>query len=114
MGSWKALGLYGLPAMFFQSKWETVSKLFAIGLEMCLEPLIWSIKWTIHSCLLFLKWTNLEDFSQFKPIGLCNVLYKLITKIVASRFKDMMGKLISQTQSSFVPGRQTIDNILIA
>ena len=46
-------------------------------------------------------------------MGLCNVTYKMITKILASRLKECMPKLISQTQSSFVPGRQNSDNILV-
>lgn len=55
-----------------------------------------------------------ENFTQFGPIRLCNMSYKLVTKILALRLKEVMPKLISQNQCSFVPGTQTSDNILIA
>ncbi|XP_016169125.1 uncharacterized protein LOC107611741 [Arachis ipaensis] len=57
---------------------------------------------------------NTEKLNHFWPIGLCNVLYKLVTKIIVQRLKVVMAKLISASQCAFVPGRQSTDNILIA
>ena len=55
-----------------------------------------------------------ESFVNFRPIGLCNVTYKLVTKTIATRMKDIMQKLISDTQCNFLLGRQSADNILVA
>lgn len=54
-----------------------------------------------------------ELASQFRPIRLCNVIYKIITKCIVNRIKPMMPHLTSYTQTSFVPGRQITDNIVI-
>ena len=54
-----------------------------------------------------------ENLSHFGRIGFCNVKYKLVTKTLATRLKEFMPTLISQCQSSFVPSRQSSDNILI-
>ncbi|XP_021835438.2 uncharacterized protein [Spinacia oleracea] len=54
-----------------------------------------------------------EMVTQFRPIGLCNIVYKIATKIIVNRLKQVLPSLISPTQCSFVPHRQIIDNEII-
>ncbi|KAG8381209.1 hypothetical protein BUALT_Bualt06G0098400 [Buddleja alternifolia] len=57
----------------------------------------------------------LSSYSRFimKPISLCNVLYKIITKTITLRLRDLMDELVSPNQSSFIKGRNTHDNIIV-
>ena len=51
---------------------------------------------------------------NYKPISLCNIVYKIVTKVIVARLRPYLDKLISPLQAAFVPGRKGIDNAIIA
>ena len=60
------------------------------------------------------KKNNASNIHDFRPISLVGSLYKILAKVLANRLKVVLDQLISESQNSFVGGRQILDSVLIA
>lgn len=114
MGALKAPGPDGYHAMFFQSQWHTIGDSICRFIKDCFKDpsKINGINYT--NVVLIPKIENPDTLKHFRLIALCNVIYKAITKIIANRLKPLLRDLISPTQCSFISGRHSSDNMIIA
>ena len=114
MKAMTAPGPDGMPPLFFKSFWNTVGQDVTAA---CLSVLnTGSFPPNINHTFLTLipKNKSPERPTDFRPISLCNVLYKIISKAMANRLKKCIPKLVSESQRAFMSDRLISNNILIA
>lgn len=58
------------------------------------------------------KKDNPRFVSAYRPISLCNVCFKIVTKIIANRLKSVLPKLIGREQVRFISDQCSFDNII--
>lgn len=109
----KAHGLDGFNAQFYQRTWSITGR-EVISFVKNLQQ-TYGMPPGIAEALLVLipKVECPSKIREYRPISLCNVIYKLITEVIANMLKDVWSVLISSNQASFVPRRQSIDNVLV-
>ena len=59
------------------------------------------------------KTNNPKKMADFRPISLCNVVYKIISKTIANRFKALLPNIISENQNVFTSDKLITDNMLV-
>lgn len=114
MGDLKAPGADGMPALFYNQFWDIVGadvvkevRNFLTGGDI-LEG------WNDTVVVLIPKLPHPERLKDLRPISLCNVIYKIVSKVLSNRLKVILPEIISVNQSAFVPGRLITDNVLLA
>ena len=60
------------------------------------------------------KKNNAVSFNDYRPISLCNLIYKLVSKVIANRLKPFLEKGLSAEQLGFLKGRRIQDAIATA
>ncbi|XP_060964627.1 uncharacterized protein LOC133033648 [Cannabis sativa] len=110
----KSPGPDGMNPKFFQKYWHIVGPdVIACVREFFLnEGMPEGLNDT--NIVLIPKKKKPDQMSELRPISLCNVVAKVITKVLANRLKGILNRIISLNQSAFIPGRLITDNIMVS
>ncbi|XP_010474601.1 PREDICTED: uncharacterized protein LOC104754160 [Camelina sativa] len=110
----KCPGPDGMTGFFFQQFWDVIGEDIVNMVKTFFQSgkLEKDINRT-NICLIPKKLKAVK-LAEFRPISLSNVVYKIISKVMAKRLTSLLPDIISETQAAFIKGRLITDNILIA
>ncbi|KAL9687380.1 hypothetical protein QQ045_031781 [Rhodiola kirilowii] len=114
LGPLKAPSIDGFPALFYQRFWEKIKS--SVVREVNVFWAEGRLNENINRTLITLipKKKDAERIEDWRPISLCTVAVKIITKILASRLHHILDQVISPFQSAFIKGRIITDNFIVA
>ncbi|KAL0439752.1 UNVERIFIED_CONTAM: hypothetical protein Slati_2458200 [Sesamum latifolium] len=114
MYPYKSSGRDGMSLVFYQKYWHIVGpKITSFVLEFLNHGRLDS-RFNYTYIVLIPKCDSPETMSHLCLISLCNIFYKIASKMLANRLKLSLHSIISESQSAFIPGRLISDNVLVA
>lgn len=104
----------GLPVLFFQHFWSIIHEDVIHAILVFLRT-GYLLKDFNHTLITLSPKSDLpQSIKDFRPISLCNVFQKIISKVLVNRLQPILQDLIAPTQNGFIKGRSINDNIFLA
>lgn len=110
----KSLGPDGMTPRFFQKNWSMVQADVIHLVQQFFQTGVLPVGINHTHIVLIPKKAHPMTMGEFQPISLCNVVYKVISKVLANRLKVFLPSIISANQSAFLPGRLISDNVVVS
>ncbi|KAL6509176.1 hypothetical protein OROGR_022486 [Orobanche gracilis] len=114
IGDASAPGADGFTAKFYKCSWHIIGSdiIDAIQDFFLNGRLLKSLNASLITLIPKSQTTN--SIRDYRPIACCNVLYKIISKVITNRLGKVMQYLTGDEQAAFVPGRYIHDNTILA
>ncbi|KAJ8421769.1 hypothetical protein Cgig2_000946 [Carnegiea gigantea] len=109
----KSPGPDGFSSGFFKSSWNSTGPLVCALVKHFFQIGYMPLFISATKLIVLPKVAHPQRASDFRPISCCNILYKVISKLLCSRLKSVLPSLINQSQGAFVQGREILYNVLI-
>jgi hypothetical protein len=95
IGDLKGPGLDGVSSIFYKKFWDDVGEIFSKEVLDVLHQGTMPESWNDKCVVLIPKVDDLESMNNSRPISLCNVVYKIVSKMLANWLKQILPKIIS-------------------
>ncbi|XP_074305781.1 uncharacterized protein LOC141641002 [Silene latifolia] len=109
----KAPGPDGFTSQFFKDAYEVVGNDLIEAVQEFFNSGKMLKQVNATTLTLIPKKVRPESVADFRPIACCNVIYKVISKVICNRLARVLPSIVSENQSAFIKGRDIVDNILI-
>lgn len=109
----KSPGPDGFSGIFYRNYWSIVKTRVTKFVQECfrLRHVPHSFKSTF--IVLIPKQQNPNNFSHYRPISLCNYVYKVVSRIIVERMRGAMGRIVSQNHGAFLERRWIAENTVL-
>ncbi|KAI3377340.1 hypothetical protein L3Q82_008544, partial [Scortum barcoo] len=111
--SGKAPGIDGLPVDFYKSFWSVLGEDLLEVFNDCLERGRLPLSCRRAVITLLPKKGDLQELKNWRPVSLLCTDYKIMSKVLASRLREVMASIIHPDQTYCVPGRLISDNVTL-
>lgn len=110
----KSPGPDGYTTEFYKSVWHIIGKDFTIAIQSFF--IMGFLPKMINSTILPLipKRKEEKEMKDYRPISCCNVIYKVISKLLANRLKSILPEMIAPNQTAFIKDRLLMENLRLA
>ncbi|GKD91967.1 putative RNA-directed DNA polymerase, eukaryota, reverse transcriptase zinc-binding domain protein, partial [Tanacetum coccineum] len=109
----KAPGPDGYSFAFVKKYWGTIQKDLYDFVNLFFASCVMPNGANSSFFTLIPKVNNPTLITDFRPISLIGIHYKIIAKILANRLSKVIDKIVSKEQSAFIAGRQILDGPVI-
>ncbi|CAA0815635.1 Unknown protein [Striga hermonthica] len=111
--SYSAPGPDGFPAAFYKKFWQHIGSDVCEFIRTIFANGHFRASLGFSYLCLILKITTPLTIKDYRPISLCNVIYKFVTKVILYRLRPILVQCIGHEQSAFLPGRGTSNNVIV-
>lgn len=113
MNSLKAPGPDGLLGLFYKHYWDTVGEQVILAMQSFFRN-GWMLKEFNQTFIVLIpKVKGAHNFNKFQPISLCNVYYKIISKILVKRLRPLLSRMRDESQVACMPNRSITQNVVL-
>ena len=109
----KSPGTDGLPVEFYKYFWPLIGSDFVEMANSCYQSILLAPSQRVALISTIFKKGDRLDLANWRPISLCNIDYKIITKALSLRLVEVLASVINLDQSCGIKGRNIGHNILL-
>nr|KYP44154.1 Transposon TX1 uncharacterized [Cajanus cajan] len=113
MKSYKALGPNGFQPIFYKMYWSVVREDVWRLVANAFRTSHFDERIVVALLVLIPKIDHPVRINKFQRISLCNVVHKLISKVIVASLQPYLSKMMSPLQSNFVPRRGITNNAIM-
>lgn len=109
-----SLGPEGFNFEFYKHSWDIIGDTLCKAIKHFFSRKSLPKISKAITIILIHKQSHARDISNFRLLSLCNTFYKIIAKALANHFKKVIHLIIHPSQSGFIHGHISTDNVILA